>query len=85
MAKADYEAMLAHLLAVYPLEGCGFLAGSEGHVRRLYPIRNIMASAYRYQMDPQQQLQALQERAQPSVRAFSIVQGKVDEVDLKIV
>jgi proteasome lid subunit RPN8/RPN11 len=129
IGETDYEAMLAHLQDVYPLEGCGLLAGKASIVSRLYRIENILASPYRYEMDPRQQLQAFQElenagmellaiyhshpagpeepsvtdiarayypnavqiivslrkRAEPSVRAFTIVDGRVDEVLLKVV
>jgi proteasome lid subunit RPN8/RPN11 len=120
--------MLAHVLEVYPLEGCGLLAGKSGRVSRRYPVANILASPDRYEMDPYQQLQALhelegaglellaiyhshpqgpdhpstididrayypealhvivslRERSQPTVRAFEIVEERVDEVGLVI-
>lgn len=129
MSQSDYETMLAHLLEVYPLEGCGLLAGKAGRASRLYPVANILASPYRYEMDPRQQLLALTEleaaglellaiyhshpqgpehpsatdvarayypeavqiivslrdRFRPSVRAFTIVEGQIDEIGLTVV
>ena len=52
--------MLDHLQACYPLEGCGLLAGNEvGTVTAVYPIDNILQSPTAYEMDPQQQIQAM--------------------------
>ena len=57
--RSDYVAMLDHLRAIYPLEGCGLLAGRSGRVERLYPIDNALRSPHEYKMDPRQQLQAM--------------------------
>lgn len=52
--------MLNHVQACYPLEGCGLLAGDEaGMVTAVYPIDNILQSPTAYEMDPQQQIQAM--------------------------
>lgn len=129
MTRRDYRTMLAHLQAVYPLEGCGLLAGRAGRVERLYSVDNALRSPTEYEMDPRQQLQAMLEledagwellaiyhshphgpaepsatdvarayypealhvivslanRERPSVRAFSIAGGQVEEVLLEIV
>jgi proteasome lid subunit RPN8/RPN11 len=53
--------MLAHLLAVYPEEGCGLLAGysSDGVATAVYPIENIASTPQtRFLMAPQSQLDA---------------------------
>ncbi len=59
MKRSDYLAMLSQLRAVYPLEGCGLLAGRAGRVERLYPVDNALRSPTEYEMDPRQQLQAM--------------------------
>jgi len=52
--------MLDHLQACYPLEGCGLLAGDEmGTVTAVYPIDNVRQSPTAYEMDPQQQIEAM--------------------------
>ncbi len=52
--------MLDHLQACYPLEGCGLLAGAGARsVTAVYPIDNILQSPTAYEMDPQQQIQAM--------------------------
>ena len=68
-----YQAMLAHLQANYPLEACGILAGATNLVTQLYAIDNVLASPVAYEMDPQQQLQAmidLEERGWEMVAIF---------------
>jgi proteasome lid subunit RPN8/RPN11 len=61
ICKQVYEEMLAHLRAVYPEEGCGFLAKEENEsvLCRHFPIENTQHSPTTYQMNPQQQVNAL--------------------------
>jgi len=61
LARPAYAAMLVHLLAVYPEEGCGLLAGNggDGLATAVYPIENIATTPQtRYLMAPQSQLDA---------------------------
>ena len=124
--KEIFTAILAHLQAVYPQEGCGLLAGLDGQVSHWYAVENSLHSPVAYHMEPTQQLQAmlaaeeesltllgvchshptgparpsqtdikqayypdfvqiivsLQNRVQPSVRGFYIVDGQVNEIPL---
>lgn len=121
-----YQTMLAHVQVLYPLEGCGLLAGEDQVITHLYAIENRLHSATRFEMEPLQQVQAmldmeaqgysllaiyhshpqgppvpsktdvtqayypevghlivsLQDRARPSVRAFTIADGRVTELPL---
>ena len=54
-----FQAMITHLQANDPLEACGILAGVNNQVTHLYAIDNVLASPVAYEMDPQQQLQAM--------------------------
>jgi proteasome lid subunit RPN8/RPN11 len=54
-----FQTMLAHLQAHYPLEACGIIAGTGNQTIHLYAIDNVLASPVAYEMDPQQQLQAM--------------------------
>ena len=54
-----YQALIAHLQAHYPLEACGILAGDGNQVCHVYPVNNILTSPVAYEMDPQQQLEAM--------------------------
>jgi proteasome lid subunit RPN8/RPN11 len=53
------DAMIAHARWGYPLEVCGLLGGAEGIASHLYAIDNINQSRTRFQMAPEQQLQAM--------------------------
>jgi [CysO sulfur-carrier protein]-S-L-cysteine hydrolase len=51
------EAIVAHARAEYPNEACGIIVGDVdpvlgGAARRFVPMRNVMASPFRYQIDP---------------------------------
>ena len=60
-----YQVMLAHLQTTYPQEGCGFLAGKvdaaghTAHVTQLSVVENRLCSPTAYEMEPEQQLQAM--------------------------
>ena len=54
-----YTTMINYLTAAYPLEACGFLAGKNGEASHFYPIENILHSPVAYEMDPQQQIEAM--------------------------
>ncbi len=57
--QAFYDAMIAHVQKEYPLEACGFLSGNGRFTTHLYCIDNILRSPTAYEMDPQQQIQAM--------------------------
>ena len=50
---------MRELTATLPLEGCGIMAGTTSRVERLYPITNLLASPSAYEMEPNEQLQAM--------------------------
>lgn len=54
-----YGAMVAHLRAVLPLEGCGLLAGNDGRIERHYPIDNRLNSRTAFEMEPEQLVSAV--------------------------
>ena len=56
-----FVTMLAHLQAVYPEEGCGFLAGQAQQISHLYVTENRLHSRTTYEMSPKQQLMAMLE------------------------
>ena len=59
IGRRAYKTMLAHLGAVFPAEGCGFLAGRAGRLTHVYPIDNQINSPTAFLMDPRQQIEAL--------------------------
>jgi proteasome lid subunit RPN8/RPN11 len=62
-----YEAILAHLRAWLPAEGCGLLATTrapDGHAdrfERFYPGTNVHESSTSFEMDPREVVAALKE------------------------
>ena len=62
--QAQYEAMLAHILACLPNEACGLLGGqvhgSDRIAQLVIPVENMLHSPVRFRMDPLKQLEAFQ-------------------------
>jgi proteasome lid subunit RPN8/RPN11 len=56
----QYDDMLRHVAEHVPLEACGLLAGRNGRVRNVLPVRNQAQSPVRFVMDPYEQLQAFE-------------------------
>jgi proteasome lid subunit RPN8/RPN11 len=54
-----FQAMLAHLASVYPMEGCGLLAGVDGRIDHLYPITNWLNSPVAFEMVPEELVGAI--------------------------
>ena len=57
--RSVFQIMLAHTQALYPLEACGLLAGQGNCISHIYIIENILHSPVAYEMNPQQQLEAM--------------------------
>ena len=57
--QSIYQIMLAHTQAIFPLEACGLLAGQENHISHIYLIDNILHSRVAFEMDAQQQIEAM--------------------------
>jgi len=54
------DAMRRHTASESPLEACGLLAGKDGMVQDIFPIKNAAASQVRYRMEPRAQLRAFE-------------------------
>ena len=50
--------MLAHVQHCLPAEACGLLGGRAGRCQVVLPVTNRLHSPIRYQMDPQEQVNA---------------------------
>ena len=59
IGKEFADDMIAHALQDDPNECCGILSGTDGTISKLYRITNSSASPFRYQMEPQEFLQAM--------------------------
>jgi [CysO sulfur-carrier protein]-S-L-cysteine hydrolase len=56
--QQQMDQMLRHVEQHAPLEACGLLAGKNGRVQAVLPVRNQAHSPVRFVMDPYEQLQA---------------------------
>ena len=52
--------MLKHVMEHAPLEACGLLAGKNGRMEKVIPVRNQAQSPVLLVMDPYEQLQAFE-------------------------
>lgn len=53
---------MAHASREAPYEACGWLAGRDGKVERLYPVANVAADRRReFVMEPEAQLRSMRE------------------------
>jgi [CysO sulfur-carrier protein]-S-L-cysteine hydrolase len=59
IAQGLIDEMVAHAREDLPNECCGLLGGSDGEARTLVRVANSAASPLRYEMDPQEQYNAL--------------------------
>lgn len=57
----QWQEMLYHVKSCLPEEACGLIAGIGSRVLKVYPATNQAHSTRRFQMDPQQQLETLEE------------------------
>ncbi len=60
LTQDQYDGMLKHVEEHVPLEACGLLAGKNGRVEKVLPVRNQAQSPVRFVMDPYEQLQAFE-------------------------
>ena len=58
LSSEQIEEMQRHIEDCYPEEGCGILGGFADCVAWVIPITNILHSSTRFQMDPQEQIDA---------------------------
>ena len=59
IAQGLIDEMVAHAREDLPNECCGLLGGSDGEAKTLIRVANSAASPLRYEMDPQEQYNAL--------------------------
>ena len=59
ISPVAWDAMLDHVLACLPEEGCGLLAGSAGLANMAIPVENQSHSPNRFRMAPAAQIEAM--------------------------
>jgi proteasome lid subunit RPN8/RPN11 len=84
-----WKIMREHVAGQVPLEACGMLAGKNGRVERIFPIRNQAQSPVRFRMDPKEQLEAFEWIDSNGQELLGIFHshpngpGKVSETDIE--
>jgi proteasome lid subunit RPN8/RPN11 len=58
LTAVQWARMEADVAAKVPEEACGLVVGKENHTKLIIPITNILHDAYRFRMDPEEQLKA---------------------------
>lgn len=58
LTYAQWDLMRRYVISQAPLEGCGLLAGKNGVVEDVLPVKNAEGSAVRFRMEPRAQLRA---------------------------
>ncbi len=58
LTQSQMTEMRAHIMSCLPEEACGLLAGQDGAVRAVIPIKNVARSPVVFRMDPAEQLRA---------------------------
>ena len=77
--EGHVDEMIVHALKEYPNECCGVLAGADEVGKHLYQTTNVVKSPVRYQIDPQEQLDAEQSRFEAGLTTnFFVVQAQRD-------
>ena len=61
LKREHWDMMLNEVKKCYPEEACGILGGIDHRVEDVLPVTNILHSPTRYRMDPQGQLNAMQQ------------------------
>jgi proteasome lid subunit RPN8/RPN11 len=55
-----------------PLEACGLLAGKDGQVQKVFPMRNAAHSAVSFRLDPQEQFDIFSAMEERGLELFGI-------------
>ena len=58
LTSDQWAQMEADVAAKAPEEACGFVVGKGYHTKLIIPVTNTLHDAYRFRMDPEEQLKA---------------------------
>jgi [CysO sulfur-carrier protein]-S-L-cysteine hydrolase len=77
ISAEHWQAMLDHLRAALPAEGCGLLVcddRDDGHleITHIFPGRNVLASPTRFRMDPAEVIAAFRTMRERNLRLAAI-------------
>ncbi len=72
LTGTDYDRILRHCQDHYPNEACGILAGHNGTVDKIYPMKNAEASPSFYIMEPREQFRVMKEMRESGLELVGI-------------
>jgi proteasome lid subunit RPN8/RPN11 len=70
--KSDLQVIVDHCNEGYPNEACGILAGRDGGVEKVYPMRNSKPGPTYYEMDPEEQFRVMRDLRQEGLELVGI-------------
>jgi proteasome lid subunit RPN8/RPN11 len=70
--KPDLDIIIAHCTAGLPNEACGMLAGKDGKVEKVYPMKNAKPGPDYYEMDPEEQFRVMRDIRESSLQMIGL-------------
>ena len=70
--RSIYRKMIEHARREAPVECCGILGGKDENVQKSFEIKNVESSPVQFLMDPQEQLNALEEMGKELMEMVAI-------------
>ena len=61
ISKELYNQLIDHAINQLPIEACGYLAGKEGVIEKVYNLTNIDQSADHFSFDPAEQFSTVKD------------------------
>ncbi|OGN91158.1 MAG: hypothetical protein A2Y88_10035 [Chloroflexi bacterium RBG_13_48_10] len=58
LTRQQWAQMEADVASKAPEEACGFVVGAGPHTKLIIPVTNILHDAFRFRMDPEEELKA---------------------------
>jgi proteasome lid subunit RPN8/RPN11 len=77
LSKNHLGEVIKHCQKEYPKEACGILAGKDGLVKRVYPMKNREESETRYFIDPKEQFKVMKEMRKDQLELLAIYHSHV--------
>ena len=84
------DEMLAQARKEAPIEACGYLAGKNGQVKKLFALKNAAASSERFFFEPKEQFQAAKDTRAAGLELLAVYHShpatpaRPSEEDLKL-
>jgi len=90
ISKLVLRQMIAHSLALKPIESCGYLAGTAGNISKSYAMDNVDNSPEHFTFDPKEQFQVLKAAREEGLQLLGVYHShpespaRLSEEDLRL-